>query len=83
LTNRWESSRFKQSEICSNIARQEVCPFTDNFRRVMVIPTGKLPGLSVWRKALFSAMHLNANFPGAYFGVPPAQVVKVGLEVEI
>jgi KUP system potassium uptake protein len=53
------------------------------FRRVMVIPTGKLPGMAVWRKALFSAMHLNANLPGAYFGVPPAQVVEVGLEVEI
>jgi KUP system potassium uptake protein len=53
------------------------------FRRVMVIPTSKLPGMAVWRKALFSAMHLNANLPGAYFGVPPAQVVEVGLEVEI
>ena len=26
---------------------------------------------------------LNANLPGAYFGVPAAQVVEVGLEVEI
>ena len=53
------------------------------FRRVMVIPTGKMPGMATWRKALFSAIHLNANLPGAYFGVPPAQVVEVGLEVEI
>jgi KUP system potassium uptake protein len=29
------------------------------------------------------AMHLNANLPAAYFGVPTAQVVEVGLEVEI
>jgi hypothetical protein len=28
-------------------------------------------------------MHLNANLPAACFGVPPAQVVEVGLEVEI
>jgi len=28
-------------------------------------------------------MHLHANFPAAYFGVPTAQVVEVGLEVEI
>jgi KUP system potassium uptake protein len=53
------------------------------FRRVMVIPSGKVPGLAVWRKALFAAMHLNANLPAAYFGVPTAQVVEVGLEVEI
>ena len=32
---------------------------------------------------LFAAMHLNANLPAAYFGVPTSQVVEVGLEVEI
>jgi KUP system potassium uptake protein len=53
------------------------------FRRVMVVPTGKVPGMAVWRERLFAAMHLNANLPAAYFGVPPAQVVEVGLEVEI
>jgi KUP system potassium uptake protein len=52
------------------------------FRRVMVIP-GKTPGMAVWRKSLFATMHLNANLPAAYFGVPTAQVVEVGLEVEI
>ena len=52
------------------------------FRRVMVIP-GKAPGMAVWRKSLFATMHLNANLPAAYFGVPTAQVVEVGLEVEI
>jgi KUP system potassium uptake protein len=53
------------------------------FRRVMVIATDKVSGMSVWRKSLFAAMHLNANLPAAYFGVPPAQVVEVGVEVEI
>lgn len=53
------------------------------FRRVMVIPGDKAPGMAVWRKSLFAAMHLNANLPAAYFGVPAAQVVEVGLEVEI
>ena len=52
------------------------------FRRVMVIP-GTASGMAVWRKALFATMHLNANLPAAYFGVPAAQVVEVGLEVEI
>jgi len=53
------------------------------FRRVMVIPGGKTSGMATWRKSLFAAMHLNANLPAASFGVPPAQVVEVGIEVEI
>ena len=52
-------------------------------RRIMVIPSGKVPGMAVWRERLFAAMHLNANLPAAYFGVPTSQVVEVGLEVEI
>jgi KUP system potassium uptake protein len=53
------------------------------FRRVMVIPKGKTSGMAHWRRSLFAMMHLNANLPAAYFGVPAAQVVEVGLEVEI
>jgi KUP system potassium uptake protein len=53
------------------------------FRRVMVISSEKPSGMAVWRKSLFAAMHLNANLPAAYFGVPTTQVVEVGLEVEI
>jgi KUP system potassium uptake protein len=53
------------------------------FRRVMVIPGSKAAGMAAWRKSVFAAMHLNANLPAAYFGVPCAQVVEVGLEVEI
>ena len=49
----------------------------------MVVANGNVPGMAVWRERLFAAMHLNANLPAAYFGVPPAQVVEVGLEVEI
>jgi len=49
----------------------------------MVIATDKKAGMAVWRKSLFATMHLNANLPAAYFGVPPSQVVEVGLEVEI
>jgi KUP system potassium uptake protein len=52
-------------------------------RRIMVIPSGKVSGMAIWRKRLFAAMHLNANLPAAYFGVPASQVVEVGLEVEI
>ena len=52
-------------------------------RRIMVVANGKVPGMAVWRERLFAAMHLNANLPAAYFGVPTEQVVEVGLEVEI
>jgi KUP system potassium uptake protein len=51
--------------------------------RVMVIASGIVPGMAVWRERIFAAMHLNANLPAAYFGVPTSQVVEVGLEVEI
>ena len=44
---------------------------------------GTVPGMAFWRKGLFAAMHLNANLPATYFGVPAAQVVEVGMEVEI
>ena len=42
-----------------------------------------MPGMAVWREPIFAAMHLNPNLPAAYFGVPTAQVVEMGLEVEI
>ena len=61
----------------------EPADLTYYFRRETVIPAGREPGMSRWRKALFSAMHLNANRTAAYFGVPPAQVVEIGIEVEI
>ena len=70
---------------CRSAGLHDIDPeeITYYFRRVMVIPSGKVPGMAVWRERLFAAMHLNANLPAAYFGVPTAQVVEVGLEVEI
>ena len=70
---------------CRDPALQDIDPERITFysRRVMVIANGKVPGMAVWRERLFAAMHLNANLPAAYFGVPTAQVVEVGLEVEI
>lgn len=53
------------------------------FRRETIVPIHKRTGMRLWRKALFSAMHLNANRTAAYFGVRPAQVIEIGLEVEI
>src|SRR6266404_6218733 len=70
---------------CHDHALRGIDPeqITYYFRRVMVVASGKVSGMAVWRGRLFAAMHLNANLPAAYFGVPPAQVVEVGLEVEI
>jgi len=70
---------------CRDPGLRDIDPeaITYYFRRVMVIPSGRVPGMAVWRERLFAAMHLNANLPAAYFGVPTAQVVEVGLEVEI
>ena len=42
-----------------------------------------MDGMAAWRKRLFSAMHLNSHRHAAYYGVPAAQVVEIGLEVEI
>ena len=70
---------------CRDPSLRDIDPeeITYYFRRVIVIPSGRVPGMAVWRERLFAAMHLNANLPAAYFGVPTAQVVEVGLEVEI
>jgi len=70
---------------CRNPGLRDINPeeITYYFRRVMVIPSGKVSGMAVWRERVFSAMHLNANLPAAYFGVSTSQVVEVGLEVEI
>jgi KUP system potassium uptake protein len=72
-------------QACSDTRLVGIDPeqITYYFRRVMVVPKGKAPGMAVWRKGLFAAMHLNANLPATYFGLPAAQVVEVGMEVEI
>ena len=59
--------------------RKDSAARADSLKHAM----GKMPGMAVWRERLFAAMHLNANLPAAYFGVPTGQVVEMGLEVEI
>jgi KUP system potassium uptake protein len=36
-----------------------------------------------WRKSVYALMHHNAQRPGAYFNIPSAQVMEIGLEFEI
>ena len=35
------------------------------------------------RKAIFAVLHRNAQRPGAYFNIPSAQVMEIGVEFEI
>jgi len=48
-----------------------------------IIPSGRRPGLPRWREALFAFMHHNAQRPGAYFKIPGAQIMEIGVEFEI
>ncbi len=48
-----------------------------------IIPTDRPSGMARWRKAIFALMHRNALRPGAYFNIPPAQVMEIGVEFEI
>ena len=52
-------------------------------RRETVIPSKQAGGMARWRKSLFAAMLLNANRSASYYWLPLAQVVEVGLEVEV
>ena len=51
-------------------------------RRETIVPIAQGAAMARWRKALFAAMLLNANRAAAYYELPAAQVVEVGLEVE-
>jgi KUP system potassium uptake protein len=48
-----------------------------------IIPSGRRPGMAPWREKLFVFMHRNAQRPGAYFRIPSAQIMEVGVEFEM
>jgi KUP system potassium uptake protein len=48
-----------------------------------IIATGRRRKMGRWREALFAFMHHNAQRPGAYFKIPSAQIMEIGLEFEI
>jgi hypothetical protein len=39
--------------------------------------------MAPWREALFTLMNHNAQRPGAYFKIPSAQVMEIGVEFEL
>ena len=51
--------------------------------RETVIPTQRTVGLTHWRKILFSFLARNSERTAVYFGVPTAQAVELGLEIEL
>ena len=48
-----------------------------------VVPLGLRPEMSRWRESVFALMHRNAQRPGAYFHIPTAQLMEIGVEFEI
>jgi KUP system potassium uptake protein len=48
-----------------------------------IIPAGQRAGLPRWRESLFAFMHHNAQRPGAYFKIPAARIMEIGVEFEI
>ena len=48
-----------------------------------IIPTDRRTDMAPWRKAMFALMHHNAQRPGAYFNIPSAQIMEIGVEFEI
>ena len=48
-----------------------------------IIPTGRRRGMARWCKKVFAFMHHNAQRAGAYFKIPTAQIMEIGIEFEI
>jgi KUP system potassium uptake protein len=48
-----------------------------------IVPTRQRSGMRPWRKSIFALMHRNAQQPGAYFKLPCAQVMEIGVELEM
>ena len=48
-----------------------------------IIPTGRREGMARWRKHVFAFMHRNAQRAGAYFKIPAAQIMEIGIEFEM
>jgi KUP system potassium uptake protein len=46
-------------------------------------PSGRRSGLTRWREELFAFMYHKAQRPGAYFQIPSAQIMEIGIEFEI
>jgi KUP system potassium uptake protein len=48
-----------------------------------IIPTPRPSAMAQWRKSIYALMHHNAQQPGAYFNIPSAQIMEIGVEFQI
>jgi KUP system potassium uptake protein len=48
-----------------------------------IIASGLRLGMARWREQVFAFMHHNAQRPGAYFKIPGAQIMEIGVEFEM
>jgi KUP system potassium uptake protein len=48
-----------------------------------IIPSDRQTGMTQWRETIFALMHRNAQRPGAYFNIPSARVMEIGVEFQI
>jgi KUP system potassium uptake protein len=48
-----------------------------------VVPSRKMTGMAGWREHLFAFLTRNATRPVTFFNIPPAQVVELGMQIEI
>jgi KUP system potassium uptake protein len=51
--------------------------------RATVVSNARSAGMRAWRKRIYAFMQRNAELSGAYFRIPVAQVVEMGIEIEI
>jgi len=51
--------------------------------RATVVPSSALPGMAMWREALFAWMQQNSAKPSDFFRIPANRLVELGSKVEI
>ena len=51
--------------------------------RETVVPSEKVAGMAKWRESIFAFMQRNSERSGVWFGIPAAQAVEIGIEIEI
>ena len=51
--------------------------------RETVVPSEAVAGMAKWRESIFAFMQRNSERSGVWFGIPAAQAVEIGIEIEI
>lgn len=49
----------------------------------ILMPSVERPGMLLWREKLFAFMARNATQPTPFYGLPPEQVIRFGIEIEL